>query len=166
MSFSNPSQSQSTAAAETLTLIGGVQDQTTNKVTAETTTTTTTTTAPIETDQVKEEEDEEEEEEEEGECGFCVFMKGGGCKEVFIAWEDCIEAAEKKEEDIVNKCFEATSALRKCMEAHEDYYAPILKVEKRAEEELLLENEREKAKENEALVIVDNESAPSAPASN
>lgn len=30
---------------------------------------------------------EEGEEEEEGECGFCLFMKGGGCEETFIEWE-------------------------------------------------------------------------------
>jgi hypothetical protein len=32
--------------------------------------------------------------EEEGECGFCLFMKDGGCKEEFVAWEKCVEDAE------------------------------------------------------------------------
>ncbi|XP_047319714.1 uncharacterized protein LOC124923787 [Impatiens glandulifera] len=86
----------------------------------------------------------EEEEEEEGECGFCLFMKGGGCKESFIGWENCIEEAEKKNEDIVEKCFEVTTALKKCMEAHSDYYEPILHAEKRAEEEAVNELQREK----------------------
>ncbi|XP_008446394.2 uncharacterized protein LOC103489149 [Cucumis melo] len=88
-------------------------------------------------------EDIEEEEEEEGECGFCLFMKGGGCRDSFIAWEKCIEEAEKNKEDIVEKCFEVTGALKKCMEAHPDYYEPILKAEKMAEEEAIIELEKE-----------------------
>jgi mitochondrial intermembrane space import and assembly protein 40 len=68
-------------------------------------------------------------EEEEGECGFCLFMKGGGCKDAFIAWEQCVEAAEKSGENIVDKCFEVTSQLKKCMDAHADYYEPILRAE-------------------------------------
>ncbi|KAA8529394.1 hypothetical protein F0562_033807 [Nyssa sinensis] len=87
---------------------------------------------------------EEEEEGEEGECGFCLFMKGGGCKDSFIAWEKCIEDAEKDKEDIVEKCFEVTGMLKKCMEAHSDYYGPILQAEKRAEEEAVRELEKEK----------------------
>ncbi|KAM6547411.1 hypothetical protein CsatB_019087 [Cannabis sativa] len=88
---------------------------------------------------------EEAEEEEEGECGFCLFMKGGGCRESFIAWENCIEEAEKKKEDIVEKCFQVTGDLKKCMEAHADYYEPILKAEKAAEEEVAKELEKEEA---------------------
>ncbi|KGN51947.1 uncharacterized protein LOC105435574 [Cucumis sativus] len=86
---------------------------------------------------------EDIEEEEEGECGFCLFMKGGGCRDSFIAWEKCIEEAEKNKEDIVEKCFEVTGALKKCMEAHPDYYEPILKAEKMAEEEAIIELEKE-----------------------
>ncbi|XP_010906033.1 uncharacterized protein [Elaeis guineensis] len=71
-----------------------------------------------------------EDEEEEGECGFCLFMKGGGCKEEFIAWEKCVEEADQTGEDVVSKCFEVTSLLKKCMDAHADYYAPILDAEK------------------------------------
>ncbi|KAA8532954.1 hypothetical protein F0562_032929 [Nyssa sinensis] len=55
-------------------------------------------------------EEGEDEEEEEGECGFCLYMKGGGCKDNFIAWEKCIEEVEKNKEDIVEKCFEAEKA--------------------------------------------------------
>ncbi|CAL5399459.1 unnamed protein product [Camellia sinensis] len=102
--------------------------------------------APINTERGDQE--EEEEGEEEGECGFCLFMKGGGCRDNFIAWEKCIEEAEKKKEDIVDKCFEVTGALKKCMEAHPDYYAPILRAEKAAEEEAVRELEKEKAKES------------------
>lgn len=89
----------------------------------------------------------EEEEEEEGECGFCLFMKGGGCKDSFIEWEKCIEEAEKSKENIVDKCFEVTSALKQCMEAHPDYYEPILRAEKAAEAEAIQELEKEKEKE-------------------
>ncbi|KAK2982927.1 hypothetical protein RJ640_006341 [Escallonia rubra] len=91
----------------------------------------------------------EVDDEEEGECGFCLFMKGGGCKDTFIEWEKCIEEGEKNKEDIVEKCFQATSALKKCMEAHEDYYYPILKAEKVAEEEAAKELEKDKEKEKE-----------------
>ncbi|XP_062149892.1 uncharacterized protein LOC133858438 [Alnus glutinosa] len=91
-----------------------------------------------------------EEGEEEGECGFCLFMKGGGCRESFIAWENCVEEAEKNKEDLVEKCSEVTGALKKCMEAHADYYEPILRAEKMAEEEVVKELEMEKEKEKEA----------------
>ncbi|GAB2281974.1 hypothetical protein Dimus_016538 [Dionaea muscipula] len=95
------------------------------------------------------------EEEEEGECGFCLFMKAGGCRESFVAWEKCVEEADTNEEDIVEKCHVVTAKLHKCMEAHSDYYAPILKVEKEVEEvaekELELENERKKEKETGVL---------------
>ncbi|CAA3021118.1 Hypothetical predicted protein [Olea europaea subsp. europaea] len=96
---------------------------------------------------IKEPNGGEEEEEEEGECGFCLFMKGGGCKDTFIEWENCVEEGEKNKEDIVEKCFQATAALKKCMEAHSDYYAPILQAEKVAEEEAVKELEKEKEKE-------------------
>jgi hypothetical protein len=88
-----------------------------------------------------------QEEEEEGECGFCLFMKGGGCKDAFVAWEDCIKQVEEKNEDIVEKCFEITSALKLCMEAHADYYEPILKAEKAAEQEAVKQLEKEKEEE-------------------
>ena len=52
----------------------------------ETTTTTATAAAEAET--------------EKPECGFCVFMKAGGCAEAFEAWSRCVDSAreaEKKE---------------------------------------------------------------------
>ncbi|GJY07723.1 GCK-like protein [Tanacetum coccineum] len=90
---------------------------------------------------------QELEKEEEGECPFCAYMKGGECRETFINWEKCIE--NNGDEDIVEKCFEVTSALSKCMEANQDYYAPILQAEKRAEQKVLNQLEQEKAKEAE-----------------
>lgn len=96
-------------------------------------------------------EDEDGDEEEEGECGFCLFMKGGGCRDAFIEWERCIEEAEKSKEDIVEKCFQATSALKKCMEAHSEYYEPILRAEKAANEEVVRELEKEAAAKDSEL---------------
>ena len=96
-----------------------------------------------------------EEEEEEGECGFCLFMKGGECRETFINWEKCVEEGEKNDEDIVNKCFDATSALKKCMEAHPDYYGVILQAEKDAEQEVNNQLDQEKEEEH---VTVDSKS--------
>ncbi|XP_075483132.1 uncharacterized protein LOC142523278 [Primulina tabacum] len=87
----------------------------------------------------------DEEEEGEGECGFCLFMKGGGCKDTFVEWEKCVEEGEKNGEDIVEKCFQATAALRKCMDAHSEYYAPLLEAEKAAQEEA--EKQLEEGKE-------------------
>ncbi|KAL7110160.1 hypothetical protein ACP275_05G007500 [Erythranthe tilingii] len=78
----------------------------------------------------------EDGEEEEGECGFCLFMKSGGCKEAFTEWEKCVDEGEKMKENVVEKCFQATSALKKCMEVHTDYYAPVLQAEKTAEEQV------------------------------
>ncbi|KAF5779549.1 hypothetical protein HanRHA438_Chr12g0572151 [Helianthus annuus] len=77
-------------------------------------------------------------------------MKGGGCKEVFINWENCIVEGEINKENIVDKCFDVTSALKKCMEAHSDYYAPILQAEKAAEHEAINQLNKEK----EALAAV------------
>lgn len=100
---------------------------------------------PISDSAGEDEEGEEDEYEEEEECGFCLFMKGGGCKEAFTVWEDCVN--EAKDEDIVEKCAAVNFALKECMVAHADYYGPIIRMEKAAEEEAL--RELEKAKEAE-----------------
>ncbi|CAN6287407.1 unnamed protein product [Urochloa humidicola] len=70
--------------------------------------------------------------EEQAECGFCLFMKGGGCREEFTAWEKCVEEAEAATGgvDVVERCQDITAALRKCMDAHADYYEPILRAER------------------------------------
>uniref|UniRef100_J3LR56 GCK domain-containing protein n=2 Tax=Oryza brachyantha TaxID=4533 RepID=J3LR56_ORYBR len=57
-------------------------------------------------------------------------MKGGGCKEEFEGWEKCVEGAEKAGDDVVERCYEATAALHRCMEAHAEYYEPILRAER------------------------------------
>ena len=97
-------------------------------------------------------EGEEEEEEEEGECGFCLFMKAGGCRDTFVAWEECVEAAQKDGDDMVERCHEATANLKKCMDAHADYYAPLL----RAEEAV---NERAEAEAAAAAAAADDDAA-------
>ncbi|KAG5010936.1 hypothetical protein D0Y65_018713 [Glycine soja] len=83
-------------------------------------------------------------EEEEGECGFCLFMKGGGCRDEFVGWENCVEEAESNNEDLLEKCAQVTAALKRCMEAHSDYYEPIIRAEKLAEEQAIVELEKEK----------------------
>ncbi|OEL21478.1 hypothetical protein BAE44_0017506 [Dichanthelium oligosanthes] len=72
--------------------------------------------------------------EEEGECGFCLFMKAGGCKDAFVAWEECVEAAQKEGTDMVERCHEVTYNLKTCMDAHADYYAPVLQAEQAVNE--------------------------------
>ncbi|EOA38509.1 hypothetical protein CARUB_v10010289mg [Capsella rubella] len=78
-------------------------------------------------------------EEEEKEELFLAFMRGGGCKEPYTAWENCIDEADKNPEDIVLKCAGVFSRMTKCMDAHSDYYRPILEAKKTAEEHM--ENE-------------------------
>lgn len=99
---------------------------------------------------------EEEEEEEKAECGFCLYMKGGGCKDEFVAWEKCVEDAERDKEDIAEKCFGITSKLKQCMEAHADYYEPILSAEKAMTDSITEELENEKA--HEAAAAADSKS--------
>ncbi|OIT05608.1 PREDICTED: uncharacterized protein LOC109244400 [Nicotiana attenuata] len=100
---------------------------------------------------LEEKEEKKDEDEEEGECGFCLYMKAGGCKDPFTEWEKCVEEGEKNKEDIAEKCFEVTSALQKCMEAHSDYYAPILQVEKDIEAKVIKEREKELTDNKESV---------------
>ncbi|CAN6165179.1 unnamed protein product [Urochloa humidicola] len=100
-------------------------------------------------------EGEVQEEEEEGECGFCLFMKAGGCKDAFVAWEECVEAAQKEGTDMVERCHEVTANLKTCMDAHADYYAPVLQAEQavneRAEAEAAAAAECDAEKKEEAV---------------
>ena len=58
-------------------------------------------------------------------------MKGGGCKEVVVAWEKCVDAHRDAEDGaaFVESCLEQTQALKACMEQHADYYQPMLEAE-------------------------------------
>jgi mitochondrial intermembrane space import and assembly protein 40 len=66
-------------------------------------------------------------------CPFCIFMKGGGCRDAFVAWETL------------------TNALHKCMEKPEnrEYYLPML------EEEEKFAAEQAEKREPEAKVSED-----------
>ncbi|TVU15446.1 hypothetical protein EJB05_38967, partial [Eragrostis curvula] len=74
--------------------------------------------------------------EEKEDCGFCLFMKGGGCKEYFISWEICVEDAEAAGEDDVERCHHITTTLWKCMKAHRDYYEPVFCIERDIAEDM------------------------------
>ena len=78
-----------------------------------------------EKEEEEEQKNEEKEEEEEETCGFCAYMKGGSCKNEFIGWEKCVDAAKEKEEDFVAKCFEQTAKLRECMLRDPGYYGEM-----------------------------------------
>jgi hypothetical protein len=110
---------------------------------------------------------EGEGDEEEGECGFCLFMKGGGCKEEFVAWEKCVEDAEAagKNDDVVDLCHDTTAALRKCMDAHADYYEPILRAERAMAEDLEAAQAREASGSEPAPSLSPEAPEPASPTS-
>jgi hypothetical protein len=112
-------------------------------------------------------EGEGEGDEEEGECGFCLFMKGGGCKEEFVAWEKCVEDAEAvgKKDDVVDLCHDTTAALRKCMDAHADYYEPILRAERAMAEDLEAAQAREASGSEPAPSLSPEAPEPASPTS-
>ncbi|CAA6668942.1 unnamed protein product [Spirodela intermedia] len=78
-------------------------------------------------------------------------MKGGGCKESFVAWELCMQEAESKKEDLVEKCYQVTGRLMACMEQHADYYEPILRAEKAMKEEVARGLEQDRGGPSEAI---------------
>ncbi|XP_010480468.1 PREDICTED: uncharacterized protein LOC104759211 [Camelina sativa] len=77
--------------------------------------------------------DEEEEEEEER---VLAFLKGGACKDSFMAWLDCSEEAERNKQDFITKCARVSATLSKCLDDHSDYYHPVLTLAKTAEEHM------------------------------
>ena len=83
----------------------------------------TTSSSSSSASQPKDDDDDGEEEEET--CGFCKYMKGGSCKDAFVAWEACVDKAKETDEDFVEVCYEATSALRDCMLKDPEYYGPM-----------------------------------------
>ncbi|XP_047085520.1 uncharacterized protein LOC124696904 [Lolium rigidum] len=64
-------------------------------------------------------------EEEQDECPFCVYMKGGGCKEEFVEWEKCVEEADVDGGNVVKRCGKVMAALGRCMENYPDYYTSV-----------------------------------------
>lgn len=91
--------------------------------------------------------DDDQVQSEKVETGYLEFMKGGGCKDKFTSWEDCVE---KNKEDTFTRCPYFSSTLFKCMEAHSDYQQPILAFEKTAKEACWKEFKAFLAKEGDA----------------
>ncbi|XP_047949471.1 uncharacterized protein LOC125195355 [Salvia hispanica] len=60
------------------------------------------------------------------------------------------EEGEKNKEDIVEKCVQSTLALRKCMEAHSDYSAPLLDAEEGVMKQLEEEEKSDDADKKES----------------
>jgi mitochondrial intermembrane space import and assembly protein 40 len=79
---------------------------------------------PFDDEEVKEEDDDEDET-----CGFCKFMKAGGCRQTFIDWSNCVDKERDAGSDFTEECRDKTLALRECMLAHAEYYAPMLEEE-------------------------------------
>ncbi|KAK9812567.1 hypothetical protein WJX73_009474 [Symbiochloris irregularis] len=67
-----------------------------------------------------------EDDEDEETCGFCIFMKGGGCKNEFTAWSSCVDSEREAGHDFTEECYEKTTQLQSCMLAHKDYYQDLL----------------------------------------
>lgn len=65
----------------------------------------------------------EEVDDEDEKCGFCRYMKGGPCRQVFVVWEQCVLAAKEDGGDFIEKCQRPTLALRECTDARYEYYA-------------------------------------------
>lgn len=53
------------------------------------------------------------------ECPVCRYMKGGPCREQFIAWDECVQKASA--EELSSVCFKLTCNMMKCMRRHEYY---------------------------------------------
>lgn len=60
------------------------------------------------------------------ECGFCKFMKGGPCREQFIAWETCVERCRNEGCDFIEECGQQTLALKACTDEHPEYYGALM----------------------------------------
>ncbi|KAL0034556.1 hypothetical protein WJX79_008188 [Trebouxia sp. C0005] len=69
---------------------------------------------------------EVEDGEDEETCGFCIFMKAGGCKPEFQEWSKCVDDERKQGTDFTEECRERTASLQNCMMSNKDYYKPVL----------------------------------------
>eukprot|EP00798_Chlamydomonas_sp_ICE-L_P031423 gene31423-6597_t len=67
-----------------------------------------------------------EEEEDEEPCGWCRWMKAGGCKAEFTTWMSCVDAVRDAGRDDVESCSETMVPLWDCMQKNSDYYAQQL----------------------------------------
>mmetsp|Transcript_11849 Transcript_11849/g.21269 ORF Transcript_11849/g.21269 Transcript_11849/m.21269 type:complete len:116 (-) Transcript_11849:57-404(-) len=77
-------------------------------------------------DVVEEDLDEEKGEEDKEECGWCKWMKAGGCRAEFQVWLDCVDELHKNDRDDVEACAGIMGPLWECMEKNKDYYQPQL----------------------------------------
>lgn len=50
---------------------------------------------------------QEDDDEENETCGFCKFMKGGGCRDAFVAWSGCVDRERDAGGDFTEECKEA-----------------------------------------------------------
>lgn len=136
-SESKPAESQENSAAAEEQLLD-IQNPDHGKSTC-------TLTAPLEEEEEKhedgsqnhQEKEGKEGSEEEGECGFCLFMKAGECRDSFIEWENScsnpkIDGFFDQNPEYSDECVELWTALNECMQAHADYYGPLLNLQKAA----------------------------------
>ncbi|PWA46158.1 GCK [Artemisia annua] len=94
----------------------------------------------------------------DGNC-FSCYMKHGECKNIFIEWRKCVEEGEKNDENIINKCFQITSDLRKCMETNQDHYDEALKAEEDPAYKIfmILQAQKEADRRGHEIKVVANE---------
>jgi len=59
---------------------------------------------------------------EDEKCGFCRYMKGGPCRQVFLVWEKCVMESKEDGSDFVDRCRRPTLSLRECTDANYEYY--------------------------------------------
>ncbi|CAH8381339.1 unnamed protein product [Eruca vesicaria subsp. sativa] len=91
-----------------------------------------TTKTELSTDQPKEGVDTEVNEDDQVFERFSDFMKEGGCKDSFKSLVDCLESTPS-----MARCKEHLPVLKNCMDAHINYYEPILALVKATEEKAL-----------------------------
>lgn len=70
--------------------------------------------------------DAENEEEDPNECGWCKWMKAGGCQAPFTSWLACVDDIKAQGRDDVEVCAKVMGPLFECMERHKEYYSPQL----------------------------------------
>jgi hypothetical protein len=80
------------------------------------------------------------------ECGFCKFMKGGPCREQFVAWEACVDRCRESGADFIAECGQHTLDLKHCTDEHPEYYGALMSdAEENAAERRAAATEAEKA---------------------
>jgi hypothetical protein len=67
-----------------------------------------------------------EDNEEEPECGWCKWMKAGGCSTPFQTWLVCVDGVKAQGREDVEQCAAVMGPLWACMEANAAYYTPQL----------------------------------------